>query len=247
MQEIAGLRSSRLISQVDVEFKSRVKHPVTLALLKLLAGSTDLPDSLSYIGEQGFKAITEMALVNRGRLSERKAMHRMNMQLTWSSCLLGVQPVTREAYDAILLLGEKGGWDDLMPAGKKSTKRKSTVEADKGEEENPVKRTGRGREAKATEGQDTAPTAAEKATRPVKKRKATAKVQQEDVPESDLSDLPSSDLSEAEQSTHSSVLSKNEDSKTSGKTPPHGHPGNGQPAIAGTRRSARQRTTKAEW
>jgi hypothetical protein len=65
-----------------VEFKSRVKHPVTLALLKLLAGSTDLPDSLSYIGEQGFKAITEMALVNRGRLSERKAMHQMNMQLT---------------------------------------------------------------------------------------------------------------------------------------------------------------------
>lgn len=151
--------------------------------------------------------------------------------------LLGVQPVTREAYDAILLLGEKGGWDDLMPAGKKSTKRKSTVEADKGEEENPVKRTGRGRKAKAAEGQDTAPTAAEKATRPVKKRKATAKIQQKNVPESDLSDLPSSDLSDAEQSSRSSVLSENEDSRNSGKTPASGRRDNGQPAIAGTRRA----------
>lgn len=52
-----------------MEFKSRVKHPVTLALLKLLAGSTELPETLAYIGDQGFQAIKGMALVNRGRLS----------------------------------------------------------------------------------------------------------------------------------------------------------------------------------
>jgi hypothetical protein len=32
--------------QVDVEFKARVKYPVTLALLKALAAAAELPESV---------------------------------------------------------------------------------------------------------------------------------------------------------------------------------------------------------
>jgi hypothetical protein len=34
----------------------------------------------------------------------------------------GVQPVEPAAYEAIVKLGTKGGWGDLMPQGKKQTK-----------------------------------------------------------------------------------------------------------------------------
>ncbi|KAJ9093569.1 hypothetical protein QFC19_008296 [Naganishia cerealis] len=97
---------------VDVEFRSRLDHPVTLALLKNLAGQKQLPECVSYIGEQGHKAIKEMALVNRGRL--------MTI-LTDIVPLTGVQPVTSEAYDAVLLLGKNGGWDVLMAPARKAT------------------------------------------------------------------------------------------------------------------------------
>ena len=55
---------------VDVTFKNRLPHPPTLALIKHLAASTNLPDEVGYIGAGGFKAIKAMQLVNRGRLSE---------------------------------------------------------------------------------------------------------------------------------------------------------------------------------
>ena len=34
--------------------------------------------------------------------------------------MIGVQPVGPEAYDAVVLLGTKGGWDGLLPQGKKA-------------------------------------------------------------------------------------------------------------------------------
>lgn len=74
--------SYKLYFQVDVEFKSRVKHPVTLALLKLLVGSTELPETLAYIGDQGLKAIKEMALVNRGRLSKSRGFDQRSVSST---------------------------------------------------------------------------------------------------------------------------------------------------------------------
>lgn len=170
--------------------------------------------------------------------------HRPDM----SSKCIGVQPVTPEAYDAILLLGEKGGWDDLISSGKKSIKRKSTVEDDKGEDENAVKPAGRGRKAKpkAAVGQDTE-AQDKKITRQAKRQKADAQLQvADDKPESDLSDLPSSDLSEEEQPSPPLVSANNENTKNCGKPRTDESRYNSQLASLGTRRSARQRTAKAE-
>lgn len=55
---------------VDVKFDQRLEHPPTLLLIKHLVSLTSLPGEISYIGDKGFKALKEMALVNRGRLSE---------------------------------------------------------------------------------------------------------------------------------------------------------------------------------
>ncbi|KAK4684934.1 hypothetical protein P7C73_g5223, partial [Tremellales sp. Uapishka_1] len=82
--------------KVSVKFLSRVAHPPTLALIKHLSTLTALPSEIDYIGEAGLAAIASMQLVNRGRLS--------------------VQPVTEEAFQAVVLLGERGGWDELVPA-----------------------------------------------------------------------------------------------------------------------------------
>ena len=42
--------------------------------------------------------------------------------------MVGVQPVTEEAYEAIVLLGQKGGWEELVVKPGKKTKRKSEGE-----------------------------------------------------------------------------------------------------------------------
>lgn len=94
---------------VNVRFVSRLKHPVTLAWVKKLAGLNKPPEGVAYIGAEGLKAIKEMPLVNRGRLS--------------------VQPVSEEAYDAIVAMGEKGGMDELPPP-KKSRAKESKEEAE---------------------------------------------------------------------------------------------------------------------
>lgn len=98
---------------VNVRFVSRLKHPVTLAWVKKLAGAAEPPEGVSYIGAKGLKAIKEMPLVNRGRLS--------------------VQPVSDEAYDAIVAMGENGGMDEL-PAPKKG-KEKRVKEEDEEEKQ----------------------------------------------------------------------------------------------------------------
>ncbi|OWZ63677.1 hypothetical protein AYX15_04405 [Cryptococcus neoformans] len=91
---------------VDVMFKRRLGYPPTLALIKHLATLSNLPKEVSYIGDRGLKAIKNMPLVNRGRLS--------------------VQPVDDAAYNAIVELGTKGGWDSLVGVrGKTSRSRKA--------------------------------------------------------------------------------------------------------------------------
>ncbi|WWD20834.1 hypothetical protein CI109_105311 [Kwoniella shandongensis] len=100
---------------VDVRFIERLTHPPTLALIKHLASLPTLPDEISFIGQGGFEAIKAMQLVNRGRLS--------------------VQPVEQAAYDAVVLLGTQGGWEELLPktGGKKQAprgKRKADVNGD---------------------------------------------------------------------------------------------------------------------
>ncbi|EIW66251.1 hypothetical protein TREMEDRAFT_35209 [Tremella mesenterica DSM 1558] len=110
---------------VDVKFRSRLLHPPTLALIKHLASSTTLPSEVEYIGSEGFKAVKEMQLVNRGRLS--------------------VQPVTDKAYEVIKLLGERGGWEGLGQRSKGSKGRKGQREDVVQEEDRPAKKTKGGR------------------------------------------------------------------------------------------------------
>ncbi|GAA5984889.1 hypothetical protein JCM10908_002438 [Rhodotorula pacifica] len=105
---------------VDVEFVSRLAHPVPLALLQLLSrhsSPSSLPSSLSsYLTSQHLEAIQSSALLARGRLS--------------------VQPVGEGFWDAVGLLGTKGGWEDWdeWRDGKGKGKGKG-VEKGKGKEE----------------------------------------------------------------------------------------------------------------
>ncbi|KAH9833791.1 DUF55-domain-containing protein [Rhodofomes roseus] len=87
---------------VDVTFISRATHFVPLALLRniSLASEDDVPEEVAYIGEDGVKAIKQMALVTRGRLS--------------------VQRVEEKTWDVILQLAEKGGWDAKTVASSKA-------------------------------------------------------------------------------------------------------------------------------
>jgi hypothetical protein len=92
---------------VDLLFSSRTKHLVPLSLLKMIAAApSDLPAGVEYIGTEGADAISTMPLVGRGRLS--------------------VQRVEVEAWDAVVMLADRGGWGEgNTKAGKgqgKSTK-----------------------------------------------------------------------------------------------------------------------------
>ncbi|PIL37542.1 hypothetical protein GSI_01236 [Ganoderma sinense ZZ0214-1] len=91
---------------VEVAFGSRVQHFVPLALLRNIASSSELPEEVAYIGEDGAKAIKAMALVTRGRLS--------------------VQRVEEETWEVIEQLAEKGGWEEVG-TGKPKTKAKPKV------------------------------------------------------------------------------------------------------------------------
>ncbi|KAH7101489.1 DUF55-domain-containing protein [Auriculariales sp. MPI-PUGE-AT-0066] len=88
---------------VEVRFVSRVKHFIPLVVLK------DLSD-IDYLQKDAVDAIKSMALINKGRLS--------------------VQPVTKAAYEAILAMGEQGGFESEPTKPKASRKRKAEVAAD---------------------------------------------------------------------------------------------------------------------
>ncbi|KAG6336487.1 hypothetical protein ID866_2601 [Astraeus odoratus] len=79
---------------VGVKFVSRAEHFVSLSLLRYVAGlpSVEPPEEIAYIGSEGVKAIKDMALLNRGRLS--------------------VQRVSEECWDVIGQMAQRGGWDD---------------------------------------------------------------------------------------------------------------------------------------
>ncbi|CAE6396245.1 unnamed protein product [Rhizoctonia solani] len=102
---------------VELRFKSRLKHFVSLAMLRsissvtsvddlaqLSANSEDDQNQLSYLTKDDLKALGAMPLLNRGRLS--------------------VQPVNEGAWTAIDKLAEKGGWDEqIKPKPKKGVSR----------------------------------------------------------------------------------------------------------------------------
>lgn len=102
---------------VNVRFVRRLEHPVTLAWVKKLAGLSEPPEGVKYIGKEGLKAIKEMPLVNRGRLS--------------------VQPVSEEAYDTIVAMGEKGGMDELPAPKKAKAVKREKEDEEEGEKDGP--------------------------------------------------------------------------------------------------------------
>lgn len=77
---------------VDVKFVFRAPHFVSLSLLRRIAdvSSHDALEALAYVGSDGLKAIKEMALLNRGRLS--------------------VQRVSEACWTAIEEMARRGGW-----------------------------------------------------------------------------------------------------------------------------------------
>ncbi|UZJ57007.1 hypothetical protein CBS101457_006327 [Exobasidium rhododendri] len=76
---------------VDVQLLHKLPYLVPLALLQYLQ-STDCSHSLPYLTRGHLDAISKMQLLNRGRLS--------------------VQRVEVDAFEAVSLLGDKGGWQD---------------------------------------------------------------------------------------------------------------------------------------
>ncbi|GAA5851276.1 hypothetical protein JCM3766R1_006049 [Sporobolomyces carnicolor] len=107
---------------VDVEFVSRLPRLVPLSLLQHLAKLSTPPEALaSYLTPTHLSAIAESALIRRGRLS--------------------VQPVEDKFFEAVNLLGEKGGFDDVLSEVKKGkgkmtkSKAKGKVDVDVDDED----------------------------------------------------------------------------------------------------------------
>jgi len=123
---------------VSVKFLSRLPHPPSLALVKYLASSSTLPDEVKYVGEGGYKAVKEMQLVNRGRLSESRLLLSM---IRAGKLMVGVQPVTEEAYEAVVQLGTKGEWEGLVvKPGKAKTAKAKDEPADETVQKGPAKK-----------------------------------------------------------------------------------------------------------
>ncbi|KAN0065876.1 hypothetical protein ACQY0O_001007 [Thecaphora frezii] len=100
---------------VDVEFVRRLPNLVPLGLLQKIAAddlAAEQREQVAYLDSDHRNAIRSMALLNRGRLS--------------------VQPVTSKAYEAVVLLGDRGGWQSWPgkwnPGAKKTTQQTSKRE-----------------------------------------------------------------------------------------------------------------------
>ncbi|WFD34735.1 hypothetical protein MCUN1_001579 [Malassezia cuniculi] len=78
---------------VDVRFQKKLSRLVALPLLHYIASGLSYAErkDVPYLTDDHIEAIADMPLLRRSRLS--------------------VQPVSQTAYEAIVLLGEKGGFD----------------------------------------------------------------------------------------------------------------------------------------
>lgn len=125
---------------VDVEFVEKLERLVPLGLLQKLGGKGEALNKeqrkeVGYLRDEQLKAISEMALLSRGRLS--------------------VQPVTEEAYEAVVALSREGGWESWPgkwnPKAKQDAAKKTAESADAKEEESeaktPSKKTARSKTA----------------------------------------------------------------------------------------------------
>ncbi|KAK0447770.1 PUA-like domain-containing protein [Armillaria borealis] len=98
---------------VDLKFTARAQHFVPLSFLRYVGSHMisqsieSIPETVRYISQSDVEAIRSMDLVTRGRLS--------------------VQRVDKKAWDAIKLLSEQGGWEELNI--KSEQKRQTTTAA----------------------------------------------------------------------------------------------------------------------
>ncbi|CAD6890194.1 unnamed protein product [Tilletia laevis] len=158
---------------VDCTFKSRLAHFVSLALLQHIASSSitaEQKEQIHFLTSDHIKAIGSMPLLNRGRLS--------------------VQPVPSLAYEAVVLLGTKGGfsewpgkWNKSGSKGKRkatSNDKTETVSEDALSEVEPKVKAARRNGAKGSKDAETV----EEKKEPSPKGKATSakKAKEESIP-----------------------------------------------------------------
>ncbi|MCO5549547.1 hypothetical protein L7F22_003019 [Adiantum nelumboides] len=93
---------------VDLQLERKLPNLVPLALLQLLRDDTT--KKLDYLTKVHRNAISSMQLLNRGRLS--------------------VQMVEPEAYEAIVLLADKGGWQEWPGKWQVKASKKEVAEQD---------------------------------------------------------------------------------------------------------------------
>lgn len=99
---------------VSLKLSHRLTHFISLALLKHLSSLSLSPSpspSISYLTPTHLKAINQMQLLTRGRLS--------------------VQAVEETVWDAVNLMGERGGWEGLefgKGRGRKAVKNEESEE-----------------------------------------------------------------------------------------------------------------------
>lgn len=173
---------------VSVRFLERLPHPVTLAAVKSLVGLAAPPDGVGYIGVEGLKAVQGMALINRGRLSAWLQRHRRATSFPRFSTALqpkltaGVQPVKDGAYEAIVEMGRKGGFE--VKAAKAKGKRTEDEAKDEAEDDKaPVSKGKKEPVSKNNVKYQKPPSAAARAEKPPsKKAKADPKLKAESKP-----------------------------------------------------------------
>ncbi|KAF8524573.1 PUA-like domain-containing protein [Hysterangium stoloniferum] len=111
---------------VDLRFASRASHFVSLALLRHISTLSKPPSTMGYLEVEDLKAIKDMALLNKGRLS--------------------VQRVTKEEWDVVEKIAEEGYEGlNLRAATKEKGAHKAKTEghdghANQGENNNTSKR-----------------------------------------------------------------------------------------------------------
>ncbi|PPQ73789.1 hypothetical protein CVT24_007535 [Panaeolus cyanescens] len=157
---------------VDLSFVSRAKHFLPLSLLRYLAESSygSLPQELKYLTEEDLQAIKGMDLVTRGRLS--------------------VQRVKENAWNAISLMTDKGGWEELDLKVQKGAKGKAKAVSSKPDEETVEEEKRPKKKAKTTA-----------TKKPATRRKRTTKKGEEDGDESSLTELDEDESQGAEDVT----------------------------------------------
>ncbi|PWN35167.1 DUF55-domain-containing protein [Meira miltonrushii] len=119
---------------VDVQLERKLPNLVPLALLQLLRD--DSSKKLDYLTKAHRNAISSMQLLNRGRLS--------------------VQYVEPDAYDAIILLADQGGWQEWpgkwqVKASKKEVKEQDEKKAVNENEESKKRGTSDANESESTQ------------------------------------------------------------------------------------------------